>query len=371
MGSDTKGSIRPDTADLDLAWEDASEEAPSTVNVDSVELLRRAAASRESTASMPVPVDQRATVPPPVPASEYVAHMMMQAPESDRVRARTSSPFPERHRGPLSTLYEEDPLQFDLDEEPPGAPINPTLASELGPTIETAIASDLPAELLRETPVPTIELDELDALELDELDALPVDDVLAAVSLRPVDIKNAQRGGRADLSLEPHSTTPAPAAISDIPVSKPDPWADVHARSTMPGFDPTDPIGKVHDRFIVGDYSGALVLAEGLLEEQPEHLEAQRYAESCRDMLRQMYLSRLGSGDQVPHVVMAPDQLRWLTLDHRAGFLLSCIDGTSTVDDVLDVCGMASLDALRILYELVSEGVIQMEPPASSKRAKE
>ena len=47
-----------------------------------------------------------------------------------------------------------------------------------------------------------------------------------------------------------------------------------------------------------------------------------------------------------------------LHLDHRAGFLLSCIDGMSSIDDILDVSGMRELDALRILFELVQENVI-------------
>lgn len=141
----------------------------------------------------------------------------------------------------------------------------------------------------------------------------------------------------------------------------------VHERATIPGYDPNDPIDRVHDRFVVGDYSGALVLAEGVLAEQPGHPEATKYAESCREMLRQMYLSRLGDGAHVPRVVMGADQLRWLTLDHRAGFLLSCIDGSSSVDEILDVSGMASLDALRILHELLQEGVIEIVTPSSGR----
>jgi hypothetical protein len=45
-------------------------------------------------------------------------------------------------------------------------------------------------------------------------------------------------------------------------------------------------------------------------------------------------------------------------MDHRAGFILSLIDGASSVDLILDVCGMPKLDALRILQELVQQKIV-------------
>jgi hypothetical protein len=37
---------------------------------------------------------------------------------------------------------------------------------------------------------------------------------------------------------------------------------------------------------------------------------------------------------------------------------LSLIDGSSTVEMILDVCGMAKLDAFRILHELVQQKIV-------------
>jgi hypothetical protein len=50
--------------------------------------------------------------------------------------------------------------------------------------------------------------------------------------------------------------------------------------------------------------------------------------------------------------------VRWLSLDHRAGFVLSCVDGYSSIDEILDVSGMPPLDALRVLYELLQQRII-------------
>lgn len=119
-----------------------------------------------------------------------------------------------------------------------------------------------------------------------------------------------------------------------------------------------DPQSEMQERFALGDYSGALVMAESLLDENPTHLEAREYAESCRAVLQQMYTARIGSLQRVPVVEVARDQLRWLSIDHRAGFVLSLVDGISSLEMILDVSGMPSLDALRILFELVEQRII-------------
>jgi hypothetical protein len=119
-----------------------------------------------------------------------------------------------------------------------------------------------------------------------------------------------------------------------------------------------DPQNEMQERFALGDYSGALVVAESLLEENPTHVEALEYAESCRAVLQQMYTARIGSLQRVPVVEVARDQLRWLSIDHRAGFVLSLVDGISSLEMILDVSGMPSLDALRILFELLEQRII-------------
>ena len=119
-------------------------------------------------------------------------------------------------------------------------------------------------------------------------------------------------------------------------------------------------LGDMKDRYAMGDFSGALVIAEGILDSNPEDLEAPRYAQSCRDVLTQMYSARLGSLDQVVSIAVPSDEVRWLTLDHRAGFLLSLVDGGSTLDQILDISGMTRLDALRIMYQLLDQRVISL-----------
>jgi len=119
-------------------------------------------------------------------------------------------------------------------------------------------------------------------------------------------------------------------------------------------------ITAMKDRYAMGDFTGALVVAEGMLEVNANDLDAQRYAQSCRDVLTQMYAARLGALSQRVRVAVPGDQIRWLSLDHRAGFVLSLIDGSSTVEELLDISGMNRLDALRIIYTLFEQRVIAL-----------
>ena len=114
----------------------------------------------------------------------------------------------------------------------------------------------------------------------------------------------------------------------------------------------------MNDRIALGDYSGALEIAEKLLEKDPANEPVRVCAKSCRGILKQMYMTRIGPLDRVPLVMVARDQMRWLSIDHRAGFVLSLVDGVSSLEMILDVSGMPILDALRILSELAQQRII-------------
>jgi hypothetical protein len=129
--------------------------------------------------------------------------------------------------------------------------------------------------------------------------------------------------------------------------------------SAMRSLPPSAPTAQeMNDRVSLGDYTGALEIAEKLLETDPDDAAVKVVAESCRGILKQMYTARIGPLDRVPLVMVARDQLRWLSIDHRAGFVLSLVDGVSSLEMILDVSGMPELDALRILSELAQQRII-------------
>jgi hypothetical protein len=131
-------------------------------------------------------------------------------------------------------------------------------------------------------------------------------------------------------------------------------------RRQAAGLEPDVPAleAEMADCLALGDYSGALTHADRILAEVPRHERALDVSNTCRDVLRKMYESRIGARSRVPVVVLSQDELRWLTIDHKAGFILSLVDGNSTVETLLDASGMTEIDALRLLSELVQQRII-------------
>ena len=117
---------------------------------------------------------------------------------------------------------------------------------------------------------------------------------------------------------------------------------------------------EMNDRVELGDYSGALEIAEEILRTSTDNIGAKTVAETCRTVLRQMYAARIGPLDRVPVVMVPRDQLRWLSIDHKAGFVLSLVDGVSSLEMIIDVSGMPELDTLRILSELAQQRIISL-----------
>jgi hypothetical protein len=136
------------------------------------------------------------------------------------------------------------------------------------------------------------------------------------------------------------------------------PMADLRAPS-LPGATAAPTPRAMRERFALGDYTGSLDVAEALLQLEPDNVEARGHAQQCREVLLQMYTARLGPFHQVLHTTVAHGELQWLAIDHRAGFLLSLIDGRSTIDEILDICGMARLNALKILCDLHERQVVR------------
>jgi hypothetical protein len=111
--------------------------------------------------------------------------------------------------------------------------------------------------------------------------------------------------------------------------------------------------------FALGDFSGSLEMLEKILKVDPSHEQARRYLKENESTLIAMYESKLGSRDCVPRLGINPEEVMWLNLDHRAGFLLAQIDGAVTYEDLFALSGLPRLDTARILATLLQEGVIQ------------
>lgn len=303
MGQDDRQrkSLNPDSVPPELGDIDSSWDDDEPLD-DSAQIpIRRSESDNDF---------DRVTVMPDEPPEAFAARLLAEAPEDnhavefDEPELDLESGLHERQTPTLDLeLSEPEPLPLpDLPSQPPSVPT---------PDPGLAFSSDLPPALGFGSTSPSASAPDLAAATT--CDSAPAIEI--------------------ELSLdEPTAPPPADPAVSDM-----------------------------KDRYATGDFTGALVIAESILESDPDDLEAKRYAESCREVLTQMYASRLGPLDQVVSMAIPADQVRWLSLDHRAGFLLSLVDGVSSVEELLDISGMPRLDALRMLFTLLEQRVIALE----------
>jgi hypothetical protein len=69
---------------------------------------------------------------------------------------------------------------------------------------------------------------------------------------------------------------------------------------------------------------------------------------------------RLGGFHRVPVVVVAPQELASRALDSRASMLVALLDGRSTIQNILDIRIVNTLDTLAGLSELLEHGIIEL-----------
>ncbi|MBI5536716.1 MAG: hypothetical protein HY898_28610 [Deltaproteobacteria bacterium] len=169
------------------------------------------------------------------------------------------------------------------------------------------------------------------------------------------------------------STVPAPAEVVELlrRQSTECPTQQAPAPDFVPSpLPPADTLGprtlqelassRMKDYFAAGEYWVCLRTADQIVAETPDDAGASFYARSCRRLLEQRYAERIGDLTAVPRIAVTPEKLRWLALDHREGFLISRIDGQTSIDELCDIAGMDRLKTLKTLAGLIDAEIIQL-----------
>jgi tetratricopeptide (TPR) repeat protein len=107
-----------------------------------------------------------------------------------------------------------------------------------------------------------------------------------------------------------------------------------------------------------GTFEGSLWLCEKILTVEPDNAKTLKLLKRNQEILLKQYESRLSDLSAVPVIQVPQQEIVWHKLDHRAGFLLSRVDGMLSFDDILDISGMGRFEATRILAQLIEQGVI-------------
>jgi tetratricopeptide (TPR) repeat protein len=171
-------------------------------------------------------------------------------------------------------------------------------------------------------------------------------DVLAGIQIPPPS---------SDLAESPApSAPPAASPAAEAPAGD-DPFlllGEAEPEERSPTLD------GAQELFDLGDYEGALELVEKTLLNEAESPRALELKTRCQETLIHLFESKLGSLQRIPRLRIAPSEVVWLNLDHRAGFVLSQIDGEVNYEDLFSVSGMSRVDTARILSQLLRDGVI-------------
>ncbi|MFH2008658.1 MAG: hypothetical protein ABI333_18875 [bacterium] len=111
-----------------------------------------------------------------------------------------------------------------------------------------------------------------------------------------------------------------------------------------------------------GDFDRSMRLAEQLQSRYPDLTGLADLIDTNRRVLEQKLLDSLGNLDMIAVPKPAEADLSAMDLDPRTAFLFSRIDGTMTVEDLIDISGMTRFETARILVRLKELGLLELEP---------
>lgn len=152
---------------------------------------------------------------------------------------------------------------------------------------------------------------------------------------------------------EPHDTLP--------PRSEPPPLPE-SVRAPCSERSPVDArlAERMIERLAAGDYEASLMAAEVLLVRLPCDPDALDCAEMSRSALRDLYTRRLGGSLNRTPGAIDRRALARIALDANTAFVVSRVDGATTLAQIAFSGGAVPEDALRALSELYVRGVIAL-----------
>lgn len=200
-----------------------------------------------------------------------------------------------------------------------------------------------------------------------------------ASSLDLIHAQNARAPGKAidlrsmlrELYVEPELPAPEPAPEEPSPVSNPtaqhmavgsqgmDTQATAQTSAIAGPADPEDLVDQARDLYLSGSLESALDLIE-VANKSVISEEGKRLREAIRASCIQRYMADLSPLERVVTPAVARGEWRNLRLNAQRTFLLSQADGIATIADLIDLSGLAELDALRTIKWMIDEGILDI-----------
>jgi len=112
--------------------------------------------------------------------------------------------------------------------------------------------------------------------------------------------------------------------------------------------------------FRKGETQESLELFETLARENPRRMGIQGYFELVRCHLFKHYRERIADASRVLKVKIPPEEIMRFNLPANAGFVLSMVDGNTSVNEILALSGMDPFDAVRVVNKLLEAGIVEV-----------
>jgi len=107
------------------------------------------------------------------------------------------------------------------------------------------------------------------------------------------------------------------------------------------------------------DLDRSVTAVDLALSEDPNSALAQKLIQRNRDTIMNAFQGFLGDLQRTPVLARPLHELGSAPISPRAAFLLSRVDGTLSLDEILDVSGMPRLEAYRYLCQLFLRGILR------------
>ncbi|MEO8707236.1 MAG: hypothetical protein ABI867_44830 [Kofleriaceae bacterium] len=108
-----------------------------------------------------------------------------------------------------------------------------------------------------------------------------------------------------------------------------------------------------------GEFDRAVAAVDLALSEDPNSALAQKLIHRNRETMMSVFQAFLGDLQRQPTLARPLHELANAPISPRAAFLLSRVDGTLSLDEILDVSGMPRLEAYRYLCQLFLRGILR------------
>ncbi|MBL4636236.1 MAG: hypothetical protein JKY56_20415, partial [Kofleriaceae bacterium] len=276
-------------------------------------------------------------------------------PTAQRTQSRSPTVDPE-----LSTMTMGDEGQLSFEDATRELDLN---AMEMGPSQGNTARRSEPETLKLEPEDTTKQLD-LHAMDLGPSPARNKGEDDEGVPKKP-DHDDVQ-SGRIDIGLSEDEMSDLQIGDSPTGATTNGIMAEISAEAPSSGSERTSYIVNRLIKHTVemtdeGSYKEGASSSMYALEYADDNAVAQKLVvENERQLIRALVFG-LGDLSEVPRLVIPMTEIPFDDIDHRAAFLLTRMDGTLTLEEILDVSGMPRLEALRHLTRLHTKGYLVVE----------